>query len=240
MKINELDKQELISLNKWNENTLKLLENDYPVQYIIGYVDFYGLKIFVNENTLIPRYETEYLVEKTLNLIKRYKLENIGILDLCTGSGAIGLTLKSMLPKSKVTLSDISVSALKVAKQNKENLSLDVNIIESDLFSNIHEKYDVIITNPPYVMTTEPLPPTVLKEPHQALYSGEKGINHIEQILKNIKNYLNEKYIIAMEINEKSEIDITNLIKKYFPGNVQYYFSKDLCEKTRYLFIINE
>lgn len=108
-----------------------------------------------------------------------------------------------MLPKSKVTLSDISVSALKVAKQNKENLSLDVNIIESDLFSNIHEKYDVIITNPPYVMTTEPLPPTVLKEPHQALYSGEKGINHIEQILKNIKNYLNEKYIIAMEINEK-------------------------------------
>ena len=201
MKINELDKQELISLNKWNENTLKLLENNYPVQYIIGYVDFYGLKIFVNENTLIPRYETEYLVEKTLNLIKKYKLENINILDLCTGSGAIGLTLKSMLPKSKVTLSDISVSALKVAKQNKENLSLDVNIIESDLFSNIHEKYDVIITNPPYVMTTEPLPPTVLKEPHQALYSGEKGINHIEQILKNIKNYLNEKYIIAMEIN---------------------------------------
>ena len=214
MKINELDKQELISLNKWNENTLKLLENNYPVQYIIGYVDFYGLKIFVNENTLIPRYETEYLVEKTLNLIKKYKLENINILDLCTGSGAIGLTLKSMLPKSKVTLSDISVSALKVAKQNKENLSLDVNIIESDLFSNIHEKYDVIITNPPYVMTTEPLPPTVLKEPHQALYSGEKGINHIEQILKNIKNYLNEKYIIAMEINEKSEKDITNLIKK--------------------------
>lgn len=139
MKINELDKQELISLNKWNENTLKLLENNYPVQYIIGYVDFYGLKIFVNENTLIPRYETEYLVEKTLNLIKKYKLENIKILDLCTGSGAIGLTLKSMLPKSKVTLSDISVSALEVAKQNKENLSLDVNIIESDLFSNIHE-----------------------------------------------------------------------------------------------------
>lgn len=216
MKINELDKQELISLNKWNENTLKLLENNYPVQYIIGYVDFYGLKIFVNENTLIPRYETEYLVEKTLNLIKKYKLDYINILDLCTGSGAIGLALKSMLPKSKVTLSDISVSALKVAKQNKENLSLDVNIIESDLFSNIHEKYDVIITNPPYVMTTEPLPPTVLKEPHQALYSGEKGINHIEQILKNIKNYLNEKYIIAMEINEKSEIDITNLIKNTF------------------------
>ena len=75
MKINELDKQELISLNKWNENTLKLLENNYPVQYIIGYVDFYGLKIFVNENTLIPRYETEYLVEKTLNLIKKYKLD---------------------------------------------------------------------------------------------------------------------------------------------------------------------
>lgn len=76
---------------------------------------------------------------KNIKSNKKYKLENINILDLCTGSGAIGLTLKSMLPKSKVTLSDISVSALKVAKQNKENLSLDVNIIESDLFSNIHE-----------------------------------------------------------------------------------------------------
>ena len=170
MKINELDKKELIKLNKWNKLTMSLLEKDYPVQYIIGYVDFYGLKINVNEFTLIPRYETEYLIELTLKEIKKMNLANPKILDLCTGSGAIGLTLKSLLPSSEVTLSDISKDALMVANKNKNELNLDVNIIESDLFKNIPGKFDVIISNPPYVMTNEILPKDVLYEPHLALY----------------------------------------------------------------------
>jgi release factor glutamine methyltransferase len=182
MKINELDKKELIKLNKWNKLTMSLLEKDYPVQYIIGYVDFYGLKINVNEFTLIPRYETEYLIELTLKELKQMNLANPKILDLCTGSGAIGLTLKSLLPSSEVTLSDISKDALMVANKNKNELNLDVNIIESDLFKNIPGKFDVIISNPPYVMTNETLPKDVLYEPHLALYSGLKGIDHIEEI----------------------------------------------------------
>lgn len=239
MKINELDKKELIKLNKWNKLTMSLLEKDYPVQYIIGYVDFYGLKINVNEFTLIPRYETEYLIELTLKEIKKMSLANPKILDLCTGSGAIGLTLKSLLPSSEVTLSDISKDALMVANKNKNELNLDVNIIESDLFKNIPGKFDVIISNPPYVMTNEPLPKDVLYEPHLALYSGPKGIDHIEEIFKNIKSHLNNKYLIALEINEKSEPDITNLIKTYFEKNINYKFMKDLAGKTRYLFITN-
>ena len=239
MKINELDKKELIKLNKWNKLTMSLLEKDYPVQYIIGYVDFYGLKINVNEFTLIPRYETEYLIELTLKEIKKMNLDNPKILDLCTGSGAIGLTLKSLLPSSEVTLSDISKDALMVANKNKNELNLDVNIIESDLFKNIQGKFDVIISNPPYVMTNEPLPKDVLYEPHLALYSGLKGIDHIEEIFKNIKSHLNNKYLIALEINEKSEPDITNLIKTYFEKNINYKFMKDLAGKTRYLFITN-
>ena len=239
MKINELDKKELIKLNKWNKLTMSLLEKDYPVQYIIGYVDFYGLKINVNEFTLIPRYETEYLIELTLKEIKKMNLANPKILDLCTGSGAIGLTLKSLLPSSEVTLSDISKDALMVANKNKNELDLDVNIIESDLFKNIPGKFDVIISNPPYVMTNEPLPKDVLYEPHLALYSGPKGIDHIEEIFKNIKSHLNNKYLIALEINEKSEPDITNLIKTYFEKNINYKFMKDLAGKTRYLFITN-
>lgn len=239
MKINELDKKELIKLNKWNDQTISLLEKDYPVQYIIGYVDFYGLKINVNEFTLIPRYETEYLIELTLKEIKKLNLDNPKILDLCTGSGAIGLTLKSLLPSSEVTLSDISKDALMVANKNKNELNLDVNIIESDLFKNIPGKFDVIISNPPYVMTNEPLPKDVLYEPHLALYSGPKGIDHIEEIFKNIKSHLNNKYLIALEINEKSEPDITNLIKTYFEKNINYKFMKDLAGKTRYLFITN-
>lgn len=239
MKINELDKKELIKLNKWNKLTMSLLEKDYPVQYIIGYVDFYGLKINVNEFTLIPRYETEYLIELTLKEIKKMNLANPKILDLCTGSGAIGLTLKSLLPSSEVTLSDISKDALMVANKNKNELNLDVNIIESDLFKNIPGKFDVIISNPPYVMTNEILPKDVLYEPHLALYSGLKGIDHIEEIFKNIKSHLNNKYLIALEINEKSEPDITNLIKTYFEKNINYKFMKDLAGKTRYLFITN-
>lgn len=239
MKINELDKKELIKLNKWNKLTMSLVEKDYPVQYIIGYVDFYGLKINVNEFTLIPRYETEYLIELTLKEIKKMNLANPKILDLCTGSGAIGLTLKSLLPSSEVTLSDISKDALMVANKNKNELNLDVNIIESDLFKNIPGKFDVIISNPPYVMTNEMLPKDVLYEPHLALYSGPKGIDHIEEIFKNIKSHLNNKYLIALEINEKSEPDITNLIKTYFEKNINYKFMKDLAGKTRYLFITN-
>lgn len=239
MKINELDKKELIKLNKWNDQTISLLEKSYPVQYIIGYVDFYGLKINVNEFTLIPRYETEYLIELTLKEIKKLNLANPKILDLCTGSGAIGLTLKSLLPSSEVTLSDISKDALMVANKNKNELNLDVNIIESDLFKNIQGKFDVIISNPPYVMTNETLPKDVLYEPHLALYSGPKGIDHIEEIFKNIKSHLNNKYLIALEINEKSEPDITNLIKTYFEKNINYKFMKDLAGKTRYLFITN-
>lgn len=239
MKINELDKKELIKLNKWNKLTMSLLEKDYPVQYIIGYVDFYGLKINVNEFTLIPRYETEYLIELTLKELKQMNLANPKILDLCTGSGAIGLTLKSLLPSSEVTLSDISKDALMVANKNKNELNLDVNIIESDLFKNIPGKFDVIISNPPYVMTNETLPKDVLYEPHLALYSGLKGIDHIEEIFKNIKSHLNNKYLIALEINEKSEPDITNLIKTYFEKNINYKFMKDLAGKTRYLFITN-
>lgn len=239
MKINELDKKELIKLNKWNKLTMSLLEKDYPVQYIIGYVDFYGLKINVNEFTLIPRYETEYLIELTLKEIKKLNPDNPKILDLCTGSGAIGLTLKSLLPSSEATLSDISKDALMVANKNKNELNLDVNIIESDLFKNIQGKFDVIISNPPYVMTNETLPKDVLYEPHLALYSGPKGIDHIEEIFKNIKSHLNNKYLIALEINEKSEPDITNLIKTYFEKNINYKFMKDLAGKTRYLFITN-
>lgn len=239
MKINELDKKELIKLNKWNKLTMSLLEKDYPVQYIIGYVDFYGLKINVNEFTLIPRYETEYLIELTIKEIQQMNLTNLNILDLCTGSGAIGLTLKSLLPSSEVTLSDISKDALMVANKNKNELNLDVNIIESDLFKNIQGKFDIIISNPPYVMTNETLPKDVLYEPHLALYSGPKGIDHIEEIFKNIKSHLNNKYLIALEINEKSEPDITNLIKTYFEKNINYKFMKDLAGKTRYLFITN-
>ena len=151
------------------------------------------------------------------------------------------LTLKHELKNSNVTISDISTPALEVAKQNKEKLKLDVEIIESDLFNNIKTKdFDILISNPPYVMETEPLPKNVLFEPHLALYSKNNGTYHIEEILKIAKTYLKEKFLITLEINEKSEQSLTEIIKKYFDENIKYSFEKDLAGKTRYLFIIKE
>lgn len=237
---NKLELEELKKLHKYTKKNLRKVAKGYPIQYLIGYVNFYGNKMLVNKDVLIPRYETEYLVEKTLNYIKKYNINNPNILDLCTGSGCIGLTLKKELQRCNVTLSDISNKALRVAKKNKKSLNLDVRIVKSDLFNNINDKYDVIISNPPYIMDDEIIPQNVLNEPPLALFSGPKGIDHIDRILMNIKDYLNAKYIIALEINEKSEKDIEKLIKKYFGTRTRYSFEKDLAFKTRYLFIFNE
>ena len=131
---------------------VKARKEDKPLQYILGDTNFYGLNIMVNEDVLIPRFETEELVSNMIELINNNFVEkNIKILDLCTGSGAIGLKLKSVFPESVVTLSDISGKALLVASKNSDNLGLDVEIINSDLFDKINDKYDVIISNPPYL-----------------------------------------------------------------------------------------
>ena len=237
--ISKLEYEELKKVNKYNKKNLKKIENGYPIQYLIGYVDFYGNKIMVNKNTLIPRYETEYLVEKTLDYIEKYNFVSPKILDLCTGSGCIGLTLKKELPYSSVTLSDISNKALKIAKKNAKYLNLNVDIIRSDLFEKINKQYDVIISNPPYVMNGEILPKEVLYEPKIALFSGEKGISHIEKIFKDIKPFLKDRYLIALEVNEKSKEDLRILVNKYFE-DVKVSYEEDLTGRFRYLFIIKE
>lgn len=238
--LNELDIKELKKINKYNSKTIKKIKNGYPIQYIIGNVDFCGYKINVNKNTLIPRFETETLIEKTLDYCKRLNKESLNILDLCTGSGCIGITLKKELTKSNVIISDISSKALKVAKKNIKENDVNIKAIKSDLFNNIPNiKFDLIISNPPYIPNDEILPKNVLKEPHKALYGGITGTEIIERILKEIKDYLNDKYIIVLEIHENSKNQLIELIKKYFSSDTNYKFETDLNNKIRYLFIYN-
>ena len=237
MQVSNLELEELKKVNKYNKKNLKKIEKGYPVQYLTGYVDFYGYKIFVNKNTLIPRYETEYLVEKTIKYVKKLGFKELDILDMCTGSGAIGITLKKELPYSNVTLSDISSKALRVAKRNAKALDTDVHIVKSDLFKKISGRFDVFISNPPYVMENEKLPKEVAYEPKIALFSGEKGLNHIERIFKDIKPYLKDRYLIALEVNEKSKEDLKKLVNLYFK-DVNISFEEDLTGRFRYLFII--
>lgn len=216
------------------------LESGKPLQYVIGYVNFYGNKFDINENVLIPRFETEELVENTIKYIKKLFQEPIEILDLGCGSGVIGLTLEKKVSTKSVDLVDISEKALVVAKKNCENLNSKANLIKSDFFSNLNKKYDVIISNPPYIKTNEKIEDIVKKnEPHLALYGGEDGLDCYKKILKNIKIFLKNNFLIAFEIGYTQKDEIISLIKKYLT-NVKIETKKDLSGKDRMIFIFKE
>ena len=213
------------------------LEEGKPIQYVLGNVNFYGNKFYINENVLIPRFETEELVEKTTNYINKYFNNPIDVIDLGTGSGIIGLTLEKKVSTNSVDLVDISKEALEVTKINKDNLNSKANLIESDFFNNINKKYDVIISNPPYIKDNEEIEDIVKNnEPHLALYAGENGLDCYESILKDISNHMKERCLIAFEIGYEQASDIINLVNKYL-DNVIIEVKKDLSDRDRMLFI---
>ena len=221
------------------EDGIKRLNNGEPVQYIVGNVDFYGYKINVNKNVLIPRFETEELVFKTINLIKKNLNENIKVLDIGTGSGCISIALKKEIPGLDITAVDISEDALVVAKNNALENNCEINFIKSDLFNNIGDKYDLIISNPPYISYDEQIMDIVNKnEPHLALYAKNNGLYFYEEIIKNSSNYLNDKNIIAFEIGYLQANEIKKMAHKYYP-NSNIIIEKDMQEKDRFVFIIN-
>lgn len=214
--------------------------NNKPIQYILGKSNFYGLDLIVNENVLIPRFETEELVENTKEMIDEKFGSNAKILDLCCGSGAIALALKNLNKNYDVTMSDISQGALEVAKENSRRLNLDVKAIQSDLFANIDTKYDVIVSNPPYIKTNEEIEDIVRNnEPHLALYAGEDGLDFYRRIFKEIKKYLNDKYLIAIEIGCTQKEEIFKLINENLE-NVDIICKKDLSNRDRMIFITSK
>lgn len=220
------------------EEAIKRLENGEPVQYIVGDVDFYGNILKVNKNVLIPRRETEELVEKTIELLKEFK--NPKIIDIGTGSGCIPITLKKQIPNSEITAVDISKEALEVAKQNALLNNVDIKFIESNLFENINEKFDCIISNPPYIRYDEKIMDIVKNnEPHLALYAPDNGLYFYKEILKNASNFTNNRFIIAFEIGEEQGTDIITIAKEYFPTS-KIILEKDLQKFDRFIFIINE
>ena len=146
------------------------LEEGKPLQYVIGHVNFFGNQFFVNENVLIPRFETEELVENTIQYINLFFNSSVDILDLGCGSGVIGLTLEKKVSTNSVDLVDISKAALEVTHKNCVNLNSKANLIESDFLDKITKQYDVIISNPPYITTNEEIEEIVKNnEPHLAL-----------------------------------------------------------------------
>ena len=218
------------------EEGLEQLKQGIPVQYIVGNVNFYGNTINVNKNVLIPRFETELLVDKTIKYIKNNFKHHVDILDIATGSGCIAITLKKEID-STVDASDISEEALKVAQENALNNKVDINFINSDMLTNITKKYDIIISNPPYLTKEDDIMDIVKNnEPEIALYAKDNGLYYYDVILKNIKNNLKDKYLIAFEIGYTQGEAIKNIALKYL-DNINVKIEKDYSTKDRFVFI---
>ena len=220
------------------EQGLKRLENGEPVQYIIGNVDFYGYKFEIDKRVLIPRFETEELIEKTINYLKSFP-DNVKIIELGTGSGCIAITLKKLLPQASITAVDISEQALEVARVNASNLKADITFIKSDMLDGVDGTFDVIISNPPYIAYDEEIMKIVKNnEPKQALYAANEGLYYYEQILKNCPKYLQNKFLIAFEIGQTQGEKIKSLAYKYL-DNITVDIVKDIQGLDRFIFIKN-
>ena len=239
LNISNRELEELKLVSKDYESDYRKLLTGYPIQYLIGYVNFYGYKININEDVLIPRYETELLVEKTIKYINNIFNKRVSILDIGTGSGCISIALNKEI-NANVTTVDISSKALEVARNNAKINNSKVRFIKSNIYDKINEKYDVIISNPPYIDTKDKVMDIVDKyEPHEALYASNNGLYFYEEIIKNARKYLNDKFIIAFEIGYEQGNSIRSIAESYFKDS-KILIEKDYSDKDRYLFIINE
>lgn len=215
------------------EEGIKKLNQGIPVQYIIGNVLFYDSIIEVNKNVLIPRFETEELVDRTIKRLKNKN--NLKIADLGTGSGCIAITLAKNL-NCEIDAVDISKEALEVAKKNAINNKVNINFYLGDMLKPLKNKYDCIISNPPYIAFNEEIMDIVKNnEPHIALYADNDGLEFYENIIKNCHKYLNKKALIAFEIGYKQG----NKIKELALNNLdcKVTIEKDLSDKDRFIFI---
>ena len=214
------------------------LKANYPIQYLIGYVDFYGYHINVDNRALIPRFETEGLVDESIKLIKEY-FPNPQILDIGTGSGCISIALSKEL-KVKVDAIDISQPALSLATENAILNSANIRFYLKDIKNcDFDNKYNVIISNPPYVKENSVVDSRTKYEPQNALYAKENGLEYYEVILKRSINILTKRNIIAFEIGYDEADAIKNLCKKYYPSSI-VVVKKDLSNLDRYIFVVNE
>ena len=199
------------------EDIYRKLANHIPAQYIIGHAEFFGMQLKVDERVLIPRPETEELVELTL---AENPKENLKVLDIGTGSGAIALALAKNRPDWTITAADISQDALDLAMENVNNQGLTLFFIKSNCFSEISSKYDIIVSNPPYISRVDEseVGLNVLhSEPHLALFADEDGLAIYRRIAEEAKDYLNDGGKIYLEIGYKQGQSVPELFRKHLP-----------------------
>lgn len=232
LKLNdELENEEIIK--KYID---KYIYDCIPVQYLLNCAYFYDSKFYVNEDVLIPRFDTEVVVDEAINIIKsEFKNKPIDIVDIGTGSGCIAISLAKNINYNSIDAIDISKKALDVASLNAKSNNVDINFIQNDLLIGINKLYDVIISNPPYIDKGEYVMEIVDKnEPKEALYSKDNGLYHYKRIIDESINNLKGQGILIFEIPDNKCDDIIKYAKVYY-NNIEY--KKDYNNQRRVLII---
>ncbi len=215
------DKKISLGTQKKFAKLIKLRLQNWPVAYLRKNKDFFGLNFIVNKHTLIPRPDSELLVEEALKFLNnsalRAELESTKILDMGTGSGCLIISLAKN-SQAKFFASDIKKAALKVARLNARKHQVKITFYLSNLFKKIPEqKFTLILANLPYLNKDQMREPSISREPKSALFSQNNGLKHYEKFLQQVKNYLAEKYLILLEIDPQQSEAIKTLSKKYLP-----------------------
>ena len=218
---------------KFNIAITRLIKGE-PLQHITEKQEFMKMDFFVNKEVLIPRPDTEILVEEVIELLRKNK--NPKVLDLCTGSGIVAITIAKYIRNSKVTAIDVSEKALEIAKKNAKANKEEIRFIKSNMFEklSIEEKYNLIVSNPPYIDEKEMkgLDEEVKREPHLALYGGIDGLDYYRIIIQNAYKHLEQDGYLCLEIGYNQKESVIKLIKE--SGKYKNIYSKkDLCGNDR-------
>lgn len=209
-------------ISKRLSDIIKKKNEGYPLQYALGVWNFYGLDFNTDERALIPRPETELLVEKIL----KAKINKDKILDIGTGTGAIAISLGHNFKNSQITAVDISKDAISLAMENAKKLGVDnVEFIVSDLFSSVNKRYNIIVSNPPYINKKDykNLDKTLFYEPKRALVGGDDGLFFYKKIIKEATKYLENQGYLFLEIGYDQKEDIEKLLKEHSFTNIETF-----------------
>jgi len=222
--------------NKIREYIHKIGKEKFPIQYLLNEQEFYGRSFYVDKGDLIPRLDTEVLVEKALNILNEESIEEPKVLDIGVGSGVIGITIALEVPTSKVMGVDISEKALEISSKNKKILKAgNIKFIKSDLFKNIeYKKFNMIVSNPPYISSDETdvmSEDALLHEPSEALFAGSEGLYFYNSISKKAMEYLDENGYLLFEIGYKQGEIVAKMMETYGFKNVEII--KDLAGNDR-------
>ena len=220
----------------------KHIKEDVPLSHLVGFEYFYDRKYKVTKDVLSPRMETEELIYKVIEYVKASNKNKFKILDLCTGSGIIAITLKKELEQVSVDViaSDISEEAIEVAKENSQFHDATIKFIKSDIFNNIDNKFDIIVSNPPYIDRKDEvtMQDNVLKyDPHLALFAEEEGMYFYRKIIEQANDYLNENGVIFFEIGHDQKDKIIEL------ADINGYYAevyRDINGRDRMAFLVRK